>query len=261
MTILQLENGSVINSGRYLIEDASFEVHAGQMVGLLGPNGAGKTTAVRALLGLQKLASGRASVVGDDIASLSPQDRALKIAYLPQVRQLAWPIIVREAVALGRFAYGVGLGPLKGEDKIAVEQAIEGCDLHALSDRSVASLSGGELGRVHIARAFASSAPALIADEPISALDPRHAFAVLELLQAKARQGNAILVILHDLALAARFCDTIILMDQGKVIASGTPRQALSCENIARVYGMEASWSDSGLLVSGRVRLPTIGCY
>jgi iron complex transport system ATP-binding protein len=253
MTVLRLQDARVTLDGRDIIQNVTCQAGPGEMVGLLGPNGAGKTTTVRALLGLQKLSSGSASIDGIAIAALSFRARAQKLAYLPQARQMAWPIIVREAVALGRFAYGTSYGKLGSDDQIAIDQAIHDCDLEALANRSVASLSGGELARVHIARAFASTAPAIIADEPTSALDPSHAFGVLELLQTKARQGGVVVVILHDLALAARFCSKIILLNQGKIVASGAPKDALTIENITEIYKMRATWDETNLSIIGRV--------
>jgi iron complex transport system ATP-binding protein len=249
--LLALKDGTVERGGRQLLSGVSFEAKPGQLLGLLGPNGAGKTTTVRALLGLQPLTNGIASFDGKNVAQLTPGARALSAAYLPQSRQLAWPIAVREVVALGRFAHGGSLGRLSPDDLAAVEAALEKCDLTHLAGRSVAQLSGGELARVHIARAFASSAPALIADEPTSALDPGHAFEVLDLLKAKAKAGGTVIVILHDLILAARYCDEIILMDHGSIVCQGPPAVALSIENIGKFYGVRAVWDKAGLTLLG----------
>jgi iron complex transport system ATP-binding protein len=249
MSALQLSNVSVVRQNVEILRDVSFTVPAGQMVGLLGPNGAGKTTAVRALLGLQDITSGQATLGGTDTKNLNPRQRARAISYLPQTRKMAWPIGVREAVALGRFAYGNPMGHLSDLDQRAVDDAIARCDLTALKDRSVASLSGGELARVHIARALAGGAPALISDEPTNALDPRHSLEILALLKVRTQEGSAILVILHDLRAAAQFCDQIILLDQGKLVAQGTPREVLSSERLAQVYQIRATWDDDDLKI------------
>lgn len=251
MTRLSLRNASVTVQGADILKDVSFEVPGGKMIGLLGPNGAGKTTAVRTVLGLQPLTSGQALIADAPVGTMDPQTRALAVSYLPQTRKLAWPIAVREAVALGRFAHGGPLGRLGPQDARAVDDALARCDLSAFAKRSVASLSGGELARVHIARALASNAPALIADEPIAALDPRHGFEVLSLLQSQARAGVAVLVILHDLNLAARFCDEIILLHQGRLVAQAPPKDALSSQTLASVYGMRAHWHGDDLRLSG----------
>ncbi|WP_085339265.1 ABC transporter ATP-binding protein [Aquidulcibacter paucihalophilus] len=250
---LKLQYATVTLEGAHLLQAVSFEVLKGKLVGLLGPNGAGKTTAVRALLGLQPLSSGSAQLDGQAADSLSAKQRALRVSYLPQARKLAWPIAVREAVALGRYAYGGPMGRLAPTDAAAVEKALERCSLLGFEDRAVTSLSGGELARVHLARALASHAPALIADEPTAALDPGHSFDVLATLQAQARSGHAVLVVLHDLALAARFCDEIILLNQGKLVVQAPPVQALTSQTLADVYGVSATWNAGHLTISGRI--------
>lgn len=251
MSYLSLTDANVVQDKKSLLKNVSFSIESGMMVGLVGPNGAGKTTAVRALLGQQKMSSGSAKIAEINVATYTPQALARAIAYLPQTRHLAWPIGVYEAVALGRFAYGGALGRLSHVDKTAIDAAMLMCDLHMLARRSVASLSGGELARVHIARALASETLALIADEPIAALDPRHALDVLNLLKAKAKSGAAVLVILHDLNWAARFCDEIILMDQGHVVAQGAPRTILTSQSLADVFGVRASWDHDELVIQG----------
>ena len=253
MSYLSLTDANVVQDKKSLLKNVSFSIESGMMVGLVGPNGAGKTTAVRALLGQQKMSSGSAKIADVNVATYTPQALARAIAYLPQTRHLAWPIGVYEAVALGRFAYGGALGRLSHVDKTAIDAAMLMCDLHMLARRSVASLSGGELARVHIARALASETLALIADEPIAALDPRHALDVLNLLKAKAKSGAAVLVILHDLNWAARFCDEIILMDQGHVVAQGAPRTILTSQSLADVFGVRAIWDHDELIIQGVV--------
>lgn len=250
---LKLHNASVTVHGAQLLRDVSFEVTPGKLVGLLGPNGAGKTTAVRALLGLQPLSAGHAYLDGQPSHSLTPKQRALRVSYLPQARKLAWPIAVREAVSLGRFAYGGPMGRLGPVDAAAVEDALTRCSLNGFEDRSVTSLSGGELARVHLARALASQGPALIADEPTAALDPGHSFDVLATLKYQASAGQAVLVVLHDLALAARFCDEIILLDQGKLVIQAPPREALNPQILSSVYRVKATWADGQLSLSGRI--------
>lgn len=250
---LKLNNASVTVHGAQLLRDVSFEVTPGKLVGLLGPNGAGKTTAVRALLGLQPLSAGYAYLDGQPSHSLTPKQRALRVSYLPQARKLAWPIAVREAVSLGRFAYGGPMGRLGPVDAAAVEDALTRCSLNGFEDRSVTSLSGGELARVHLARALASQGPALIADEPTAALDPGHSFDVLATLKSQASAGQAVLVVLHDLALAARFCDEIILLDQGKLVIQAPPREALNPQILSSVYRVKATWADGQLSLSGRI--------
>jgi iron complex transport system ATP-binding protein len=250
---LKLHEASVTLQGAQLLRDVSFEVQPGKLVGLLGPNGAGKTTAVRALLGLQPLNAGQAFLDAQPAHSLTAKQRALRVSYLPQARKLAWPISVREVVALGRFAYGGSMGRLGPADASAVDDALSRCSLQGFEDRSVANLSGGELARVHLARALASQAPALIADEPTAALDPGHSYDVLAALQDQARSGQAVLVVLHDLALAARFCDEIVLLNQGERVIQAPPQEALAPPILAEVYGVMAKWNQDQLILAGRI--------
>lgn len=251
MSGLELDGAVVTLGGVRRLDDASLTAPPGALTGLLGPNGAGKTTAVRALLGLLRLEAGRARIDGADARRLDPRTRARAVAYLPQARPLAWPMSVRDVVALGRFAHGGPLGRPGADDAAATAQALADCDLTALADRAGDTLSGGERARMHVARALAARTPALVADEPTAALDPRHAIAVLDILKARAAAGGAVLVILHDLALAARCCDRIVLMDSGRVVADGAPQAVLTPQRIAQVYGVAARWRDGALSVEG----------
>ncbi|MEO1324617.1 MAG: ABC transporter ATP-binding protein, partial [Pseudomonadota bacterium] len=219
---------------------ASFSLSPGEFTVLLGPNGAGKTSLIRSALGLVKPTSGAASLAGKDTTRLSPIERARSIAYLPQIRQLAWPNVVRDVVALGRFSHGAALGRLKGADAAAVDQAIAACDLGPLADRQADTLSGGELARMHCARAFASEAPLLVADEPIAALDPRHQFRILDLIADYVARGGGALVVLHDIALAARYASRLIWMKDGEIVADGAPELTLTSERLEAVYGVRA---------------------
>ncbi|MCB2113787.1 MAG: ABC transporter ATP-binding protein [Parvularculaceae bacterium] len=223
-----------------LVEDASFSLERGEFVALLGPNGAGKTSLIRTALGLEKKYSGEARLFGEDIKGLSPMERARRIAYLPQIRPLAWPNIVRDVVALGRYSHGAAPGRLSSLDALAVDRAIEACDLVHLAQRRTTTLSGGELGRVHCARAFAAEAPLLIADEPTAALDPRHQFRIMELIKSYVESGDGALVVLHDIQLALRYASKLIWMKDGRILASGSPAETLSVERLQSVYGVRA---------------------
>ena len=252
MSALMLADATVTLGERRVLDAVSLSVAPGELVALLGPNGAGKTSAVRALLGHLPLAAGQARVAGVDPRTLAPRARARAVAYLPQARPLAWPVAVREVVALGRFAGGGPLGRLAPPDREAVAAALEACGLATLADRSVAGLSGGELARVHVARALAAGTPALVADEPTAALDPRHALAVMQILRDRsAGCGVACLVILHDLALAVRFADRVILLHDGRVAADDRPDRALTPERLAAVYGVRARWTGGIPAVTG----------
>ena len=227
--------------GREVVRGASVRVAPGELVALLGPNGAGKTMLLRAVLGLVKRSRGRVEAGGGDPARLSAAERGRRMAYLPQSRPLAWPVRVRDVVALGRFAHGASPGRLRGEDAAAVERALSACGLASLSDRSCDTLSGGELSRTHVARALAAEAPLLLADEPTAALDPLHQHRIMTLIRTYVDAGNGALVVLHEAALAANFADRLTWMKEGRVVADGPPEDTLTPERMAQVYGVRAA--------------------
>ena len=241
MPDLTVSGLGVALGGRTIVDDASLQVGRGELVALLGANGAGKTTLLRGLLGLVPRTGGSVAICGDDPARLSAGERARRIAYLPQVRPLAWPIRVRDLVALGRFAHGVALGGLGPRDAAAVERALMVCDLAAFAGRAATTLSGGELARVHVARAIAAEAPLLITDEPTAALDPLHQHQVMRLLRTSADAGCGVLVVTHDIGLAAQFADRLAWMAAGRILADGLPEATLTADRIGQVYGVRAT--------------------
>jgi iron complex transport system ATP-binding protein len=230
--------------GKLVVDGATLQLKAGELAVLIGPNGAGKTTLIRALAGLIP-AEGRIAIEGRSLASLAPRDRARRIAYLPQGHAFHWPMAVAAVVALGRHPHGDVFSGVTDADRAAVERALIATDTVPFAARSVIELSGGERARVALARALASEAPILMADEPTTSLDPRHQLAVMALLANIAHGGTAVLAIVHDLALAARFADRILVMDQGRLVAEGTPRAVLTRERIAAVFGVEAEIIES----------------
>ena len=244
--LLCLKNAVVKRGHNEILKGLSLEVFPGELVGLLGPNGSGKTTAARSLLGLVPLTTGQALIGGDPVSRLSAIERARRVAYLPQSRPVAWPIAVHEAIALGRFAYGAQTGRLSPLDQVAVDEAVKACDLSALLMRDITTLSGGEAARVHVARALAAKAPALIADEPTAALDPLHQWTIMQVLARQAAQGSAILTVVHDVALAVQFCTRVVVIKEGQALASGPPAEVLTPERLASAYGIDARWTCEG---------------
>jgi len=223
-----------------IVRNASLSLRPGELVAILGPNGAGKTSLLRTLLGISKTTSGSADLNGEDCFRISPSERARIVSYLPQQRPLAWPYRVYDVVALGRFAHGAALGRLSPADKAAVDEAIAACNLGELQQRSTDSLSGGELARVHFARAIAGKAPLLIADEPVAELDPKHQLLVADLIRQFVDDGGGALVVLHEVALAARIADRLIWMKNGSIIAEGSPAETLNSKIMQDVYGVRA---------------------
>lgn len=253
MTELVVDKLCVREGGRLLVEEASFRLGKGDLVVLLGPNGAGKTSLIRAALGLHRTGSGSARLGGINTSSLRPIERARQIAYLPQIRPLAWPSRVRDVVALGRFSHGAAPGRLKPEDAAAVEKAIVACDLTHLAARTTDSLSGGELARTHFARAFAAQAPLLVVDEPTAALDPRHQFRILDLVKDFVEGGGGALVVLHDVQLATRYASRLVWMKDGRILADGPPAATLTEARLRDVYGIRAHINGTRIEIDGAV--------
>ena len=247
MSLLVVENLSVERDGRGLVKDASFSVSEGELVILLGPNGAGKTSLLKACLGLDRTKKGSVSLGASALTDLSPTQRARLVSYLPQTQDLAWPNRVSDLVSLGRFAHGAAMGRL-GE---AVEQALTACDVKHLSERSADTLSGGEIARVHFARAFAAEAPLLIADEPVAALDPRHQFRIMDLIKSFVANGGGALVVLHDVSLAAKYADRLIWMLDGKIVADGSVTETLTAHRMAEIYGVAAEINGAQVQITG----------
>lgn len=240
MSALEARSLAYHAEGRALVENASFALEPGTLTVLIGPNGAGKTTLLRLALGLLAADGGEALIMGEDVRKLSPRERARRAAYLPQARPIVWPQPVRDIVALGRFAYGAMPERLSPADAGAVERAILACGLNGFEDRAADTLSGGELSRVHLARALAAEAPVLLADEPVAALDPRYQHEVLRIFARAARGEAAVFTVVHDLALAARYADRLLWMHEGRIVADGPPAETLTPERLREVFGIEA---------------------
>lgn len=249
MTALALIGATATLAGRTALDAVNLAVSAGELVAVIGPNGAGKSSAIRALVGLLPLTGGQARLDGADVAGLSARDRAARAAYLPQERRIAWNLPAVEVAALGAPFLA------DAEALAGAQAALDEVEAGHLADRGVAEMSGGERARVLLARAFATGAAALLVDEPIAGLDPEAQLMVLERLRTRAAGGQAVLVSLHDLALAARFADRVVVLDRGRVVADAAPMEALTPEVMARVFGLTARWidgPDGPLLSSGR---------
>jgi iron complex transport system ATP-binding protein len=226
-------------AGRSVLRGVNLALRPGEVVGLLGPNGAGKSTLMRALAG-QLAYTGTVRIGERDGKALSPSQRARLVAYLPQTRVIGWPVSVERAVALGRLpwlGFGGRLGP---RDADICREAMAVMDVAGLAERRATELSGGEQARVLAARAIAQDTPVLIADEPASGLDPAHQISMMAALGTIARRGRAILVSLHDLTLAARWCDRVVLLRDGAVVADGDPAAVLDAAMLADVFGIRA---------------------
>jgi iron complex transport system ATP-binding protein len=227
-------------TGRLVLNDISLALSSGHLVALVGPNGAGKTTLLRALAGLVA-SHGAVHVGGDALSSLTLRERARRFAYLPQGHIMYWPLPARDIVALGRYPHGAtDPARLTPDDTEAVRRAMQATDVMEFSERRVTELSGGERSRVALARVLAVEAPVILADEPTASLDPRHQIDVMKNLRTAADQGTLVIVVTHDLGLAARFADTVLVLSDGRLVSQGAPAEALSEQVVANVFRISA---------------------
>jgi len=246
--MLELRGVSVRRGARTILADVSLDVEPGEVLGLVGPNGAGKTTLLRAALGLQRLSAGEAQIGGRPLASLSGRERAAIAGYLPQERRVAWNMPARDVAALG----AASLPPAQGH--AIADACLAELEVGGLATRGVLDMSGGERARVLLARLLATRAALLIADEPAAGLDPEAQLLILERLRQRASDGAAVIVTSHDLALAARACDRLAVLHDGRLRALAPPIEALSPQVLAEVFGLDGALIDSpaGLTLAAR---------
>ena len=242
MTALLALNALTVRRGECpVVDGVTLRVGAGDCVGLIGPNGAGKTTLLRGALGLLPYLG------GSNLAAMAPRERARQAAFLPQARDVAWPVSVEALVALGR-------GPHRGTqaehdraavDRAAVDRALTRMGLDAHRQRIATALSGGEQARVLIARALAQETPLLIADEPVAGLDPESQIRAMKVFRALADEGRAVVASIHDLGLAARHCTRLVMMARGRIVADGAPVDVLTAAHLTDVFGVRAYYAQT----------------
>jgi len=248
MSILSLDDVGVALGGHRIVEGVSFDVEAGTCVGLLGPNGSGKTTLLRAISALVPF-DGDIHLDGKPVGDWSAAERARRLAFVRQVQSLTFDFTVGELVRLGRAPHKRWLQGYGAADRTRVQQALADVDLDDAASRSVLSLSGGERQRVFLAQALVQDADVLLLDEPTSHLDVRYQFAFMDQVRAQVDAGRAALAVFHDLALAARYADRLLLLSAGRLAAAGAPPEVLTPERIASVFRVEAevAWSADGI--------------
>jgi iron complex transport system ATP-binding protein len=227
-----------------ILDQVDLALGRGEMLGLIGPNGAGKSTLLRLLAGVLPADAGHLSLDGQPFERLLRQQRARRIAYLPQLHQVAWPLSVERLVELGRLPHLEPWQQPGSQDRAIIERVIVQTDLLALRQRRFDNLSGGEQARVLLARALVTEPDILLADEPVAALDPAHQLDVMELLSDHCDKGHSVIVVLHDLTLAAHYCDRLQLLFEGATLAEGLVEEVLSEENLAQAYAIELSAPD-----------------
>ncbi len=245
MVSIVLDHVGVTLGRRSVVRDVDAAFGPGTLTGIVGPNGAGKSTLARAMLALVP-ATGQVRIDGADVTAVPRADLARRIAYVPQGQLLHWPLTVERLVGLGRLPHLAPMSRIGAADTAAIERAMERADVLELRDRIATELSGGERARVLFARALAVEAAALIADEPLASLDPGHQIDVMDMLRAEAAGGALVIAVLHDLTLAARYCDRLLLIDGGRIVADGPPADVLTSERLHSVYGIDARVETGG---------------
>ena len=226
MTAVVTNKLGVSLGGKKVLKAVDFEARPGEITGLIGPNGAGKSTLLRAIVGLVPVEAGEIQIAGIPAGGISRLDKAKAVSYLPQLAEVHWPLTAEALVALGRYPHGKFPTNTNG----IIAKSLKAVDAMHLRGREVLSLSAGERARVLLARALAVEAPLLLADEPVASLDPEHQLKVMAVLRALAKDGRAVVIVLHDLTLAARFCDTLFLLNKGRLAGAGTPDKVLSAK-------------------------------
>lgn len=237
---------TVTIGGATLLNDVSVAAETGELLGLVGPNGAGKSTLLRALAGLRDCTRGQVRYDGRLRSELPPHQLSQQLAYLAQRGPVAWPLTVDRLIALGRLPHLQSFGAQDPQGPAAVDAALADTDTVHLRDRVVDTLSGGELARALLARALAVGGAVLLADEPVAELDPYHQLQVMEILRSRADSGQTVVVVLHEITLAARFCDRLVLLDRGSVVAAGSPADVLTDEHLHATYRVRAVRGERG---------------
>ena len=224
-----------------VIKDMDFCISTGDFIGVIGPNGCGKSTLLRAITGVLPMRGGKVLLDGVDIRNLDRRELARKMAVVPQRTEISFPFTVREVVEMGRTPYLRKFENPRGEHSRVVDEALDRVVIEKIQNRTVQELSGGEYQRMLIARALAQEPELMLLDEATSQLDIGHRIEVMDLMKSLNRkEGLTVMTIHHDLDLAARYCEEIIMMDRGRIRAQGSPPEVLTPPHLRAVYGIEA---------------------
>jgi iron complex transport system ATP-binding protein len=246
-TDLSLQTGAAV-----LLSKVSMQINAGEVLGVIGPNGAGKSSLLKLLAGVCAPTTGLIKLGSTPLNDCIAGHKARTVAYLEQRPHVHWPLTVTQVVSLGRLPHAASSD---ADSVAAVHAAIEFTGIAMLAQRQFNTLSEGEKMLVNISRVLAAQPRVILADEPTAALDPYHQLLVLELLRTLASQGKGILVVLHELNLAARFCDRLLLLAEGRIVSEGEPAVVLSANHIAQAYHIDAVYDPATKTVTTKGRL------
>jgi len=244
--LLQVAGLDVTRGKRKILHGVSCEASRGEVLSLIGANGSGKSTLLKTILRLLPHEAGRIELKQQCVDSYPPRERAKLMSYMAQENECRWPISVRRVVALGRMPHQGPWDRLSEDDEALVEQSMEMAGILELAERNIMHLSGGERRRALFARALASQPELLLADEPTAGLDPYHQLHLMELFREQAKMGRSVIVVLHDLTLASRFSDRIVLLRDGHVLADGKPSEVMSPDILSQAYSIESRCFECG---------------
>jgi iron complex transport system ATP-binding protein len=237
---VMVEDVSVSLGGLQILEDISLSIDEGQFVGLIGPNGSGKTTLLRTISAVLDPTEGQVQVADLPVAGASSRAVSQRVAVVPQDTHLAFDFDVRDVVAMGRTPYRPRVSFGQRPDDDAIESAMAEASVDEFADRSIDEISGGERQRVLLARALAQETPVLLLDEPTASLDINHQVRTLEIVRSLVDGGKTVIAAIHDLNLAAHYCDELVLLDDGAILAEGSPADVLTESNLETAFGTQA---------------------
>lgn len=236
--MIQVENLGVRIQQKEILRGITLQIEKGECIGLIGPNGSGKSTLLKSIANLQKVSSGEVLIERKNLQAFKPKQLAEIVSYVPQDTTIDFDFTATDIVKMGRHVYSSRFAPDQSNDVREAERAMQMTGVLHLKDRSVLSLSGGQRQLVFIAKALAQNTPILLLDEPISALDIRFQLSILSMLKQLANEGKTIIVVLHDLNLAARYCSKLLLLSEGEMKRFGMPEQVLSQPIVDATYGV-----------------------
>jgi iron complex transport system ATP-binding protein len=235
---LIVDHLTVALGGDHVLHDVSATFAAGQITAILGPNGAGKSTLLKAMAGLLPV-MGKVAIDGQSVATMPAQNRGRRIGYLAQAGIVHWNLSVGDTVALGRMPYRRPFVAASESDRVAIAAALAATDMTDFAKRGIATLSGGERARALLARVLAGTPDWIFADEPLASLDPAHQMDLLDRFRTLAQQGVGIVLVLHDLAHAARIADSVLILKAGRILGHGPTAEVIQPALLAEAYGID----------------------